>query len=120
MIRIYLSPNTTVDFYTEENSHPHWVVRIHKITEIFLIYTQHVVKKKYTEIAIDITKIFSIADQCAKQVAAEIIPNFDKSEIELLMRTNWNSIIEYSNQLYADVNILPNSAFKKWNASSSR
>ncbi|MFM2393210.1 MAG: hypothetical protein RLZZ546_1192 [Bacteroidota bacterium] len=115
LIRILLSPNIKIQFYTKDQSHPHWIIRMLKIIEVVITQMVNLVKNKYnmiipkiklTEKSLDYTIILN----------NELGLGIEIGNIIEIMRSNSEAIDKYSKDLWKEVFAYEKSAFNKWNS----
>lgn len=119
VIRILLSPGIKIDFYTEETTHPHWIVRMINIIEIISKHTGNIADKKYQIGKIDSRKVISKSLAYTNIFNDTLNLGITLGDIGKMVVDNDKVIEAYINKLTEDIRKMEKSSWMLWNAKSS-
>lgn len=119
LIRILLSPGIRMDFYTEETTHPHWIVRMINIIEIISNHTGKIADAKYQIGKIDSRKVIRKSLAYTNILNDTLSLGIILGDISKMVVDNAKTIEVYINKLTEDIKIMNNSSWVLWNARSS-
>lgn len=115
LVRIFMSPNIKMEFYLKQESHPHWIIRMVNIIAIMINHIQNIVNMKYKGVVLNKVLIAQKSNTYSKLLGKELVPYFNNTDIEKILKEEIIAISKYSNELLIACSELPNSAYLKWN-----
>lgn len=115
LIRILLSPGIKVAFYTEETTHPHWIVRMSKIIEVVSDHTGNIVNRKYGIGLLNTENIIRKSLAYTKTLNEVLDLGVDLGDLGKMVVDNAGEIEAYEEKLMIGIEKLEKSAWKRWN-----
>jgi hypothetical protein len=113
LIRILLSPNSKLEFYSKSCSHPHWAVRMLIIGNTLISQTEQLLFREYN-IAIDTRSIVLNSLALARKISNKYIPEISTQNLGKIFEDNGNEIQNYYDYLFKQVKKYRNGAYNQW------
>ncbi|MBK6545013.1 MAG: hypothetical protein IPG12_07055 [Saprospiraceae bacterium] len=119
-VRILSSPSMDMPFYTNENSHPHPIIRVLSIVHAIIDYNIELLERKESGVTIDEGRVVKMTLAAAEILAKNLLGNFQFKNFVLMLQENEEKISEYTGELREQTARMGNSAYNRWNKMANR
>ncbi len=119
-VRILSSPSMDMPFYTNENSHPHPIIRVLSIVHAINDYNIKLLERKENGITIDEGRVVKMTLEAAEILANNLLGDIQFKYFVIMLQENETRILEYSSELREQTALMVNSAYNRWNEMANR